>query len=104
MREIRCRKLKAFEQPRNCWKRSATNWHTRREMGSTRQLNASLHLDQPLMSLDALHGFDVFWIIGGVPVTRRWPNQLNGAGSCGCRAKCTIPIGTAYTKQMIVRV
>lgn len=39
-------------------------------MGDTRQLDTSLHRDQRLMSLDALRGFDMFWIIGGVPVIK----------------------------------
>jgi predicted acyltransferase len=37
-------------------------------MSDTRQLDASLHLNQRLLSLDALRGFDMFLIIGGVPV------------------------------------
>jgi predicted acyltransferase len=37
-------------------------------MGDTRQLNESLQRGQRLMSLDALRGFDMFFIIGGVPI------------------------------------
>jgi predicted acyltransferase len=39
-------------------------------MDDTPQFDASSRLDQRLMSLDALRGFDMFWIIGGVPVVK----------------------------------
>jgi predicted acyltransferase len=39
-------------------------------MGDNRQLDTSLHRDQRLMSLDALRGFDMFWIIGGVSILK----------------------------------
>src|SRR4051812_28858585 len=71
-REISCPKSRAFAQQRSYWIPSAASWPTQREMSDTRQLNASFDHDQRLMSLDALRGFDMFWIIGGVPI-------INGA-------------------------
>jgi predicted acyltransferase len=48
-------------------------------MGETKILDPLLESDQRLMSLDALRGFDMFWIIGGKEITQaaarltNWP-------------------------------
>lgn len=39
-------------------------------MRDTERPNSALPRDQRLMSLDALRGFDMFWIIGGVPIVK----------------------------------
>src|SRR5947207_9627767 len=48
-------------------------------MARTQILNSSLQSDQRLLSLDALRGFDMFWIIGGKEIAQaaaqvtKWP-------------------------------
>lgn len=48
-------------------------------MGNTQPLDAPLQSDQRLLSLDALRGFDMFWIIGGKEIAQaaakltNWP-------------------------------
>src|SRR5215217_7578669 len=51
-------------------------------MRDTRILDSSLQSDQRLLSLDALRGFDMFWIIGGKEIVQaaakltEWPVLL----------------------------
>jgi predicted acyltransferase len=55
-------------------------------MRDTERPNLALPRDQRLISLDALRGFDMFWIIGGVPIVKaaaelsgwRWLGWLSG--------------------------
>src|SRR3954465_8378805 len=46
-------------------------------MGNTQILNPSLQANQRLLSLDALRGFDLFWIIGGKEIAQATAKLTN---------------------------